>query len=105
MPPGRSSQQRLEALAQANQIRALRAADKRSIKSRQIDARAVILSPAAYWEGARIADLLLSVPAIGHGKLKKILKRQVISPSRTLAGLTDLQRSRLIKELDRYYPG
>lgn len=103
MPPHRSKQQRLEALAKANEVRSLRAFDKRLLESRELDARTILLSPPSYWEGARIAELLLAVPAVGHTKLKSILEKQSVSPSRTLGGLTEPQRARLAEELSRYY--
>lgn len=104
-PPSRSPQQRLQALQQANRIRRLRALDKQNIRSRRLDARGVLLDPPSYWQGARVAELLLCVPAVGHTKIQRMLSRQQISPAKTLGGMTLAQRRRLAVELDRYYQG
>lgn len=103
MPPLRSRKQRLEALQRANQVRSLRAQDKRLVSGRELDARKIVLSPPDYWEGARVAELLLAVPALGHTKLRRMLESRSVSPSRTLGGLTGAQRARLAEDLSRYY--
>ena len=103
MPPHRSDKQRLESLQQANRVRKLRALDKRLLKSRKIDARSLLVSPPAYWQGARIAELLLAIPAVGHAKVTAMLQKQAVSPSRTIGGLTEQQRLRLAEQLAHYY--
>jgi hypothetical protein len=103
MPPHRSSQQRMGSLQRANQIRRLRADDKLLIRSRDLDARSILLNPPDYWVGSRIVDLLLSVPGLGRVKIKNMLERQSISPAKMLAGLTEGQRDRLVEEISHYY--
>ena len=103
MPPHRSSQQRMGSLQRANQIRRLRADDKLLIRSRNLDARSILLNPPDYWSGSRIVDLLLSVPGLGRVKIRNMLERQSISPAKMLAGLTEGQRDRLVEEISHYY--
>ena len=108
IPPSRTDDQRMNALNLANEIRGLRAKDKKLIKARKLDPRALLMSPTPHWESARVADLLRAVPAVGRTKVERMLKQHHISPSRTLAGMTDGpngQRSRLCQAIDRYCEG
>lgn len=103
VPPQMSDDQRRAALMQANKIRRQRADDKDLIKSRQLDARSVLLNPPEHWKGSRIAYLLRSVPGVGRTKIERILHDNGVSPVKTLGGLSDQQRHRLASALDRYY--
>lgn len=101
-PPERTNGQRSAALTKANQIRALRAADKQGIRAGHLNARSILMAPPSHWGKAKPADLMLAIPAIGHTKVDRILRRLHISPSRTLAGMTDDQRRRLGEAIEPY---
>lgn len=103
-PPPKTHAERLQSLGRANQIRRMRATDKQLIAERSIDARQIIANPPAYWSAARVAVLLLALPAVGHTKAERFLIECGISPSRTIEGLTDLQREKLIKRIAAYCP-
>ena len=103
VPPKMSDDQRRAALQQANLIRRQRADDKDRIKARQLDPRQILAAPPEYWAGARIAYLLRSVPGVGRTKIERILHDNGVSPVKTLGGLSDQQRERLARALDRYY--
>lgn len=101
-PPVRSLEQRRAALYKANEIRALRADDKKAISARDLDAREVLAAPAEHWERAKVAELLLAIPAIGRTKTERILRKLQISPSKTLGGMTADQRRRLNEAIGPY---
>lgn len=103
VPPPMSDDQRRAALGQANRIRRQRADDKALIKTRQLDARQILLNPPEYWQGSRIAYLLRCVPGVGRTKIDRILHDNGVSPVKTLGGLSEQQRQRLAGALDRYY--
>jgi hypothetical protein len=102
-PPSRTLEQRNQALSRANDIRKKRATDKKKIKKRQLDARKLLAAPPEHWYAARVADLMLAVPAVGHKKVETMLRRLQISPAKTLGGMTDSQRDRLSEALGRFY--
>lgn len=103
VPPARTPEQLSLGLQYANQLRKIRASDKKRIKARRMDARDILLNPPIYWQDVKIAELLCSVPAVSKTKTEKILKELGISPSRTLSGLTSNQISRLNSALTKYY--
>lgn len=98
--PDRSLQQRLDALDRANEIRTYRARVKRCMKDGQIKLVDVLTDEEC--AGMRIADAMMAVPKIGRRKVDHTLRRVGISPSRTLAGLTERQRRELLERLSRY---
>lgn len=87
--PQRTDEQRFAALAEANRIRSHRAVLKRQIKAGRVSARDVF----ADWDcnTMKVLDLLLALPKVGRVKAHKILRRAEVSPSKTLAGLSDRQ--------------
>jgi hypothetical protein len=95
--PGRSPEQRLDALRQANEVRSARAKLKQDLAAGRIEFAHIIASPPAYARTARVRDLLLVLPKIGSVRAGRILSQCGIAHSRTLAGLTDRQRTELIK--------
>ena len=103
-PPARTPAQRNDALEQANATRSKRAADKRKIAGRNLDARGILAEPPAHWARAKVADLLHALPGVGETKVERILLRTCISPSRTLAGMTPEQSQRLAEAIARYCP-
>ena len=94
--PGRSREQRLRALAQANEVRTARAKLKKELASGKIELVQILADPPACVRTARIRDLLLAVPKIGSVRAGRILAQCRIAHSKTLGGLTDRQRGELI---------
>jgi hypothetical protein len=97
--PQRSLQQRLDALKRANEIRMGRAQLKRDMKAGRKSLLDVLAAPPACAETAKTFEMLLAAPKIGRVKANAILTRHQVSPSKTLAGLTDRQRTALMDEL------
>ena len=99
--PERSLTQRREALQRANQIRTARAALKRDLKAGRISIHALLLDPPEYLETAKVSELLLAVPKYGRVKVNKVLQQCRISPSKTIGGLSERQRTELVSLLRR----
>ena len=95
MLPPRTLAQRMKALDAANEIRTYRAELKRKIKAGRVSAADVLLEPGPLLETMHVFDLLLAVPRQGRVKTNKILRQANISPSKTLGGMTQRQRSEL----------
>ena len=94
--PGRSREQRLRALKQANEVRSARARLKRDLAAGEIELAQILACPPACARTARVRDLLLVLPKIGSVKAGQILARCGIAHSKTLAGLSDRQRAELL---------
>jgi transposase len=99
--PGRSPEQRLHALSLANSIRTARAELKRELKTDGARIVEVIADPPDCARTAKVYDLLLALPKIGPGKASRILAQCRIAPSKTLAGLSERQRSQLLALFER----
>jgi len=94
--PGRSSEQRLRALEQANEVRTARAKLKKELASGKIELVQILADPPACVRTARVREVLLAVPKIGSVRVGRILAQCGIAHSKTLGGLTDRQRGELI---------
>jgi hypothetical protein len=99
--PERSLAQRLDALKRANDIRTRRARLKRDLKAGRVQIQALLLDPPEYVLTAKVFDLLLAVPKYGRVKANRILTQCRISPSKTIGGLSERQRSELVSHLRR----
>ena len=99
--PERSLVQRMEALQRANDIRTRRAQLKRDLKAGRRSIQMLLLDPPEWVETAKVFDMLLAVPKYGRVKVNKILGQCRISPSKTIGGLSERQRSELIAMLRR----
>lgn len=97
--PERSLAQRRAALAKAQHHRIFRADVKKQIKRREVDALTFLLEPPEQMANMKIYDLLLAVPKWGRSKVNRALTRCRVSPSKTLAGLSERQRSELTRML------
>ncbi len=99
--PERSLTQRLDALSKANEVRTERAKVKRDLKAgrRRIDD--LLLKPPVCIETAKVFDMLLAVPKYGRVKVNKVLVQCRISPSKTIGGLSQRQRTELVSMLRR----
>ncbi|MGH2902926.1 MAG: integration host factor, actinobacterial type [Solirubrobacteraceae bacterium] len=99
--PGRSLNQRMDALARANQIRTRRAQLKRDLKSGRRSIQTLLLDPPEYVDTAKVFDMLLAVPKYGRVKVNKTLAHCRISPGKTIGGLSERQKSELMSLLPR----
>lgn len=97
--PERSLDQRLDALARANEVRSRRAALKADLKRGDIDIRDILLAPPEYMLTAKVIDLLMAAPKRGRIKSTRIMERCRISPSKTVGGLSERQRTALLDYL------
>lgn len=92
-PPDRSLAQRMAALERANDVRTGRARLKRDIKAGRRDMIDVLLNPPVCADTMKVFDLLLAAPKIGRVKANQVLVRARVSPSKTVGGLTQRQRT------------
>jgi hypothetical protein len=99
--PERSLTQRMEALQRANDIRTRRAQLKRDLKGGRATIHSLLLKPPEYLETAKVFDMMLAVPKYGRVKVNKILQQCRISPSKTIGGLSERQRTELVSLLRR----
>jgi len=93
--PTRSPEQRQRALAKANQIRSARAHLKQELARGQVELTQVLADPPPYAANAKVRELLLVVPGIGPAKADRALMHCRIAAAKTLAGLSDRQRTEL----------
>lgn len=99
--PERSLVQRMDALNKANEVRTRRAQLKRDLKAGRVRVQRLLLDPPQYLETAKVFDMLLAVPKYGRVKANKILIQCRISPSKTIGGLSERQRTELVALLRR----
>jgi hypothetical protein len=86
----------MDALQRANEIRTRRAQLKRDLKAGRNSIQRLLLDPPDWVETAKVFDMLLAVPKYGRVKVNKILSTCRISPSKTIGGLSERQRSELV---------
>ena len=99
--PERSLVQRMDALQRANEIRTRRAQLKRDLKGGRARIHDLLLEPPECVETAKVFDMLLAVPKYGRVKVNKVLVQCRISPSKTIGGLSQRQRTELVSMLRR----
>jgi hypothetical protein len=99
--PPRSLIQRQEALERANEIRTYRAQLKRDLKAGRKSIHDLLLDPPEMLETAKVFDIILATPKYGRVKVNKILVNCRISPSKTVGGLSQRQRTELVSMLRR----
>ena len=92
----RSTAQRLEALRKANEIRTGRAQLKMNLASGRVRITDILATPPECAQTQKVHDLLLALPKYGSARL---LAHCRISPSKTVADLSDRQRTELIGRL------
>jgi hypothetical protein len=93
--PARTDAQRMDALETANAIRTYRAAKKRDLKAGRASVRALILDPPEMMQTMKVFDLLLATPKYGRVKVNRLMTQCRMSPSKTLGGMSQRQRSEL----------
>src|SRR3712207_9381405 len=91
----------MDALQRANKIRTRRGALKRDLKAGRTQIHGLLLDPPEYLQTAKVFDLLLAVPKYGRVKVNRILTQCRISPSKTIGGLLQRQRTELVSDLPR----
>ena len=91
----------MDALQRANEIRTQRAQLKRDLKGGRRSIQDLLLDPPEYVETAKVFDMLLAVPKYGRVKVNKVLQQCRISPSKTIGGLSQRQRTELVSMLRR----
>ena len=94
--PKRSLDQRMAALERANGIRSARAQLKRDLKAGRVKIVDLLGNPPEYVLTAKVFDMLLAVPKYGRVKANRVLQQVRISPSKTIGGLSDRQRTELV---------
>ena len=99
--PARSPEQRLRALEKANDVRRARAELKRELAAGRIKLAQVLSDPPPSVRTARLRELLLAVPKFGPARVQRALAHCRIADAKTVAGLSDRQRSELIELLRR----
>lgn len=119
--PNRSLEQRLDALERGNRIRTARAALKRRLHhdhglelliealdtrdaagllvEPELEAAGQPPAPDGYLDTMKVYDLLLATSGLGRVKANKVLRIATVSPSKTVAGITDRQRRELVAVL------
>jgi hypothetical protein len=91
----------MDALQRANEIRTRRAQLKKDLKGGRVSIHTLLTEPPEYVETAKVFDMLLAVPKYGRVKANKILQQCRISPSKTIGGLSERQRTELVSLLRR----
>jgi hypothetical protein len=99
--PVRSLDQRMEALARANDIRVRRALLKKDLKLGRVQVEAILRDPPEYVSTAKVFDMLMAVPKFGRVKAARFLNQCRISQSKTVGGLSERQRAELIGLFNR----
>lgn len=91
----------MEALKRANDIRTARAKLKKDLKAGRRTIQDLLNEPPEYVMTAKVFDMLLATPKFGRVKANKILQQCRISPSKTVGGLSERQRTELVELLRR----
>jgi hypothetical protein len=99
--PERSREQRLESLQLANDIRTRRSQLKRDLKAGRVTLLPLLVDPPDYVLTMKVVDLMLARPKLGRVKVNKVLARARISPTKTLGGLSERQRTEIVRVLVR----
>ena len=99
--PLRSLDQRMDALQRANDVRVKRAKLKKDLKLGKVRIEQILGDPPEYVETAKVIDILMAVPKFGRVKAGRFLNTCKISPSKTVGGLSDRQRTELIELFNR----
>jgi hypothetical protein len=95
----RSHDRQMIALKRANEVRIARAKLKQKLREGKLRVEHILARPPAHVSTAQVLDLLVAVPKIGPAKATRLLNTARVTPSKTVGGLTDRQRTRLIELL------
>jgi hypothetical protein len=97
--PERTSEERRNALEEANRVRFARADAKRDLKDGALHIYDLLMDPSEELKGAKVEEMLLAVRGMGRVKVTRIMREAGVSRSKTLVGLTHGQRDRLLEAL------
>jgi hypothetical protein len=97
--PERTSEERRNALEEANRVRFARADAKRDLKDGDLHIYDLLMDPSEELKGAKVEEMLLAVRGMGRVKVTRIMREAGVSRSKTLVGLTHGQRDRLLEAL------
>ena len=97
--PERTSEERRNALEEANRVRFARADAKRDLKNGSLHIYDLLMYPSEELKGAKVEEMLLAVRGMGRVKVTRIMREAGVSRSKTLVGLTHGQRDRLLEAL------
>lgn len=100
LAPERSTDQRLESLRHANEIRISRARLKKAIKAGGIDPVATLRQPPDYMLSMKVSKFLETVPKLGAVKAARMMSIARVSYGKTVGGLSDRQRGELARLLE-----
>ncbi len=92
-------EQWLNALDRANDVRSRRALVKRELAAGTLRIVDLLADPPGCIDTATVRQLLLALPGLGPVKVRRLLAQCGIPEAKIVAGLTDRQRSLLIKRL------
>lgn len=94
------SQQHMQALARANQVRLARARLKRKVATGEVGAAEVILDCPWEAESMKISELLTSQRRWGKERCRKFLLHSGLSENKQIADMTERQRELLTALLE-----
>jgi hypothetical protein len=94
--PARTEQQRLAALEKANRVRTIRAQLKKDLKAGRVNVIDILEQPTDDVDTMKVFDLLFAVPKFGRVKVNKLLVQCRISPSKTVGGMSQRQRTEIV---------
>jgi hypothetical protein len=86
----------MDALQRANHVRSRRARLKVGLKRGEVTIASVLRQPPEFLLTAKVVDLLMAAPKCGRVKSARIMEQCRVSPSKTVGGLSDRQRSELL---------
>jgi hypothetical protein len=86
-------------LRRANEIRVARAQLKKTLASGRVRITDLLSTPPDCAKTPKVNDLLLALPKYGPVRVARLLAHCRISPSKTVAGLSERQRDELIGRL------
>jgi hypothetical protein len=92
-------QQRRDALERANVVRTERARLKREMKAGRVLVADLLADPPEFIETMKVWDLLVAVPKLGRVKVNAMLRKEAVSPAKTVGGLSVRQRALLVERL------
>lgn len=89
----------MAALGWGNEIRSYRAQLKKDVAARKVSAVALLVADEPRLATMKVQELMLAIPGMGRYRVDKMLRRLIISPSKTIGGMSDRQRSQLVTAL------
>jgi len=95
---------RMTALTKANEVRVARARLKQQLREGDARIEQILATPPECASTAKVLDLLLAVPNIGPVRAHRLLTSAGVSPTKTIAMLSERQGAHLIDRLHSRHP-